>query len=366
MSGRGGCTARQRFYESDFEKKKNERRITMKSMKIITAVAFVALMMAMVVPQPALAEGTQAGVTISNTADVDYSVGGIGQATVPSPAVTFLVDRKVDLTVSLTEVAAVPALPGSSGNVLRFNVKNASNSTLDFNLQAVAASTPAFGGTDTIDSNPTPPPAYADSNGNGTYEPAIDTATAINDLANAGSVAVFVVAAFDLTGVDGDIAAYDLLATAADAATGTTLSGTDNSGDVYDPNTVQTLYADGQGPADLDNDRQHSATGDYLLTTADLAVTKSFVVVDDGVPTTSPPNEMAIPGATVRYTILVANNGSAPANTVVVTDTVPTNTTYAGNVSAGGSEAAGVVTMPVASPLAAATSDTVGYDVTID
>ena len=39
-------------------------------------------------------------------------------------------------------------------------------------------------------------------------------------------------------------------------------------------------------------------------------------------------NPKGIPGATVRYTITLTNNGSEDASSVVVVDTTPANTTY--------------------------------------
>ena len=59
----------------------------------------IAVPLALVLCQPAYAAGTSAGTVISNSATVDYDVGGIDQDDITSAAVTFKVDRKVDLTM---------------------------------------------------------------------------------------------------------------------------------------------------------------------------------------------------------------------------------------------------------------------------
>src|SRR3546814_5087138 len=54
---------------------------------------------------PAFAAGTTAGTTITNTATVDYQVGGVAQGQ-QSASNNFTVDRKINLLVE--EVAALP------------------------------------------------------------------------------------------------------------------------------------------------------------------------------------------------------------------------------------------------------------------
>ena len=47
----------------------------------------------------AFAAGTLANTPISNTATLAYDVNGVAQANITSPAATFVVDNKVNLTV---------------------------------------------------------------------------------------------------------------------------------------------------------------------------------------------------------------------------------------------------------------------------
>lgn len=68
--------------------------------------------------------------------------------------------------------------------------------------------------------------------------------------------------------------------------------------------------------------------------TTQLDVTKSSSVVSD--PFNSITNPKAIPGATMRYCILVTNSGTATATAVTVADPIPANLTYAsGSIRSG-------------------------------
>src|SRR5687767_2631415 len=62
------------------------------------------LLSSLAVFQSAHAVGTAAGTDITNTATVNFSVGGVAQTPVNSNTTTFEVDRKVDLSVSGTVI----------------------------------------------------------------------------------------------------------------------------------------------------------------------------------------------------------------------------------------------------------------------
>jgi uncharacterized repeat protein (TIGR01451 family) len=54
-----------------------------------------------------------------------------------------------------------------------------------------------------------------------------------------------------------------------------------------------------------------------------------------------PTNPKPIPGATVQYTITLTNSGAAPANAVVIGDTIPANTRFVcGSMTLNGSPVA--------------------------
>ena len=181
--------------------------------RIIFALMGIALLVS---TQTAMAAGTVAGTTIANFATVNYQVGGISQTPLNSNTVSFVVDRKINLTVATVDVAAVSISPGSSANVLTFTVTNTGNGTQDFlpSTIAVVPGQPAKFGVLLDGLDATSATAYVDGNANGTYEAGADTATYIDELAPDGVKTVFIVSTFPLGLTNGVIASYHLLAQA--------------------------------------------------------------------------------------------------------------------------------------------------------
>src|SRR5690348_9406371 len=141
--------------------------IVTRTSKLLAATSAFALVI--MSSQPAYAAGTTAGSTITNTATVNYQVGGISQnATTASDTLT--VDRKVNLTVAEVGNTTTTVTPGQTAAVTTFSVTNTSNAVLDFSLAAVqpVGGTAAHGGTDSFDA--TNVKIYVDTNGNGTYD----------------------------------------------------------------------------------------------------------------------------------------------------------------------------------------------------
>ncbi len=360
-----------------------------------TALVLVALLLVLGVPQAARADGTGAGTDVDNTATVGYDISGVPQTPIESsptgnstPGVgngtptSFVVDQKIDLTVAPVDGAAVAVVPGADDQVLTFTVTNDGNEVQDFSLAAAAATGTWGGATDNFDANNVE--VYVDANGNGVYEPGTDTATYIDELAVDASVTVFIVADIPLGQTDGDGALYDLVAQVAEggapASQGADIL-SDDSGIADDPATVQIVFADAAGTADNANDGQHSSTDAYIVVSASLEVSKTSAVISD--PVNGAVNPKAIPGATVRYTITVTNNGGDDADNVEMVDDIPANTTfvagtlYLGAVqltdgTAGDDEGdynltnVGAVTVAVVTVAQGGGSITVTFDVTID
>ena len=99
----------------------------------------------------ALAQNTPSGTTITNTATLDYSVAGTPQAQVASNPANFLVDNKVDLTVTTVDLAIVSVIPGTFAQVLTYSVTNNGNTVQDYSLAALNSATGAFGEAETFD-----------------------------------------------------------------------------------------------------------------------------------------------------------------------------------------------------------------------
>ncbi|MBA3896541.1 MAG: hypothetical protein H0X36_05295 [Sphingomonadaceae bacterium] len=297
----------------------------------------------------AQAAGTASGTTITNTATVNYQVGGVAQTAV-NASTSFTVDRKISLTVSDASASTTTVAPGQTAAVTAFTVTNTSNSVLDLGLSVAqqAGGAAPHGGTDNFDV--TAPALFVDTNGNGVYDAGTDTAvTFLDEVAADASKTVFVVANVPAGRVNGDIAAVTLTAQARDGgsagvqgAVSTETAGANTAG-------VDTVFADTAGATDANRDGQFSAKDDYTVAAAALTVTKISKVISD--PFNGAANPKLIPGAVVEYCIQVANAaGGTAATSVAITDVVPAQTTYSaafgiflnGTVTAGSCNADGV------------------------
>lgn len=309
----------------------------------------------------AYAAGTTAGTTISNTATVNYSVGGATQTPVTSAAATFTVDNIVDMTLNEASAAPTSATANDTNSTTTFTLTNTGNKSQQFRLTASNQSTGAaspFGGgvADGEDvnniriysDNGTTPNAY-DANdtqigvGAGTITLAVDAPTRI-----------LVVADIPGAAVNGQRANVQLTAFA-------TNDGTTAVTSTAGPNNLN-------GEDIVVNVGNGSAVDQYAIQSAVITVTKAATVIDDGFGTPAP-NAKAIPGATVAYTITITNNGAAAASSLTVTDTLAAATVYVPNTLQLNGSAAGAVTgsdvsVPITS-LAVGATATVTFQVEI-
>ena len=284
--------------------------------------------------QSAYAVGTAANTTISNTATVNYTVGSVSQTPIESSptgnttpgtgngaATTFVVDNRIDFTVTELSGGNTVVNPGQTGAVTAFTVANTGNAPQGFALTAANESgTVVF--TNTDDTDVTGLTVFVDSNGNGVYEPGTDTATSIDTLPADGSVVVFVVANVPVTTSNGQFANVSLTAQAAVPGTNGATLATETVG-ADDPNAVDIVFGDdGEDNSELDSDQ-------YAVQSAALSVQKTSAVASD--PFNGTTNPKAIPGATVEYTITLANGGAVSAAGVTIGDTLPANTTFVAN-----------------------------------
>lgn len=305
-------------------------------LKLLVACSSVSL--AMLCSAPAFAGGTAPGTDIVNTVNVNYQVSAIPQNVVTATN-TFKVDRKI--IFSLVEAATTGTTsvnPGQTGQVTRFQLTNTSNDTLDFGLAALqqgsSTTNTAHGGADGFDV--TGLTLFVDSNGNGTYEAATDTATVVDNLGPDASRFIFIVGNIPLTATNGQIAGVQLTATAREAANGAVIQAAAETA-VNGATTVETVFADvgkaGAGGISANRDGIDVATDSYTVSAAALSVFKTSRVVSDGVtPGLVGFFPKALPGAIVEYCISVANAaGGLTATNVSVSDLVPTNTVFEAN-----------------------------------
>lgn len=275
----------------------------------------------------AQAAGTEAGTSIPNQASVSYSVGGTQQS-VDSNIATFVVDKKVNLTVTggvITQTAI-----GTTDQVTAFQVTNLTNATQDFRLTVdqQSLSIPLLGSDNFDVANLR---VFVDANGNGTYEPATDTAVYIDELQADTSVTVFLVG--NIPNVPGEDTA--IVSLSAQAAAGG-LAGTPGPALVPtsilqadSPSTMDIVFADVVGPFDAARDGIGRAFNAFRIGTAAVTMTKTARVVSD--PVNLLVNPRAIPGAVMEYCLTVSNAGPGSATGVSITDAVPAGTTYISN-----------------------------------
>jgi uncharacterized repeat protein (TIGR01451 family) len=237
----------------------------------------------------------------------------------------------MDLTVAEVGGAASSVNPGQASALTVFTVTNDGNTTQDYALLVanLTSADPAVHTNLDTDADVNNLRAYADANGNGTYEPGTDTQTFIGSLAADATVTVFVVVDTPIGAIDGDVANVRLTAVTADAGTGGATI------------TVETAGANTAGVdvvfADAGNDGEESADDGYIFSSADLTISKSNVIIDD--PFNGSTDPKAIPGATVEYAIELTNNGAVSADSVLVTNVVGSELTFlTGQYNAGASD----------------------------
>lgn len=287
---------------------------------------------AMMAANFALAVGTPSGTSVDNLATIDYSVGGVAQTEIESSptgnstpgagngtATSFTVDNMVDLTVAEVGGAPTPVNPGQPNAVAIFSVVNTGNTTQDYALSVTnltGADPDVHGNADTNDVNNMR--AFVDGNGNGVYDPLIDTQTFIGSLApDLPPLAVFVVVDTPIGASDGDYSNVRLTVVTHNAGTSATSATVETAG----ANTagVDVVFADGG------RDGLETADDGYAFDSADLTITKTSRIVSD--PFNGTTNPKAIPGAVLEYDILLSNAGTVSADGILVTDVINANLT---------------------------------------
>lgn len=255
---------------------------------------------------PAMAVGTAAGTTISNTATASYTDPGGNPVSVPSNKVDIVVDELLDVTVATADAGDIVVTPGSTNQVLSFNVTNTGNGSEAFRLTP----TSTVGG-DQFD--PTTTSIVLDTNGNGVYDAGVDTVytPGANDpvLAPDASIRVFVLSSIPAGSIDNDRGIVELTAaaTTGTGAPGTTFAGQGQGGGNA---VVGATGADG-------TDR-----GRYIVQNATITFVKSASVADPFGGTTS------VPGSIITYTLIATISGSGTLTNAAIGDPIPAGTTY--------------------------------------
>ncbi len=263
------------------------------------------LMIACLQAPLAMALGTPPGTDITNQAMVTYIVEG-DNYTRNSNVTTNRVDEVIDVSVVWQDTSDIIVDPGDTNQILTFRVTNTGNGTETFHLTVDSA----IGGGEY---NPSFVNIYLDTSGNGLYDAGVDELyfPTVNDptLPADGSAIVFVLNNIPVGISNGDHGNSQLSAT---SATGTGVPGTvfPSAGD---GGTDAVLGAAGGSV---------NAMGTYFVSSVTVSLVKSVQVTD---PTGG---SEPVTGAVLTYSIAVAISGSGTAESLVITDPTPPNTTY--------------------------------------
>lgn len=254
---------------------------------------------------PLHAAGTPAGTNIENIATASYDTGA-GTVDIQSNTAVILVDELLDVTVTSTDPGDIATSNGATNVVLAYRVTNNGNGPESFRLTPNVANSGD-------DFDPTLAQVVFDTNGNGAYDPGVDTVyvAGTNDplLAPDQSVNVFVLTNMPATQANGDRAGVSLLAA---ATTGTGSAGT-------------TFAGAGEGGGDAvvgASGADAEASGFVRIDAAAVALAKSATVRDPFNGTN------AVPGAVITYTIIATVSGAGALNNLVINDPLPVGTAY--------------------------------------
>ncbi len=271
-------------------------------------------LMAILASSNAHAAGTLAGTDITNIATASYESGG-STVDIDSNPVVIKVDELLDVTAVSGDPGDVVTANGAQNVVSTFRITNTGNGTESFRM------TPnVVNGGDDFD--PALAQVVIDANGNGVYDPGVDTVyvAGTNDPALAPDqiITVFVLTNVPAIQGNGDRAQVRLTAaaTTGTGAPGTTFAGVGQGGG----NAVV-----GSTGADAD------ASGFLLVTAASVALVKSAVVLDPFGGTTS------VPGSIITYSLMATVSGNGSLNNLAITDPIPASSQYVvGSITLGG------------------------------
>lgn len=301
---------------------------------------------------PVAASGVPAGSLIENTATATFTANA-SVVTVDSNTVTLKVDELLDTATASQEGGPVSA---TTTAVLRFKVTNTGNGPEAFSLTANAA----VGG-NAFDATVTG--LAIDLNGNGTYDPGVDTLLTNGAtspvLAADAPIDVLVLVTIPGAAAPNATSKVELIAA---ATTGTGAPG--------------TLFA-GQGFSG--GDAVVGASTAQAIAQAQLVVNKVLVTLAKSATVTDPfGGARPVPNAVITYRIVADVTGTGTVTGLNVTDAIPAGTTYqpgsltlegagltdAADADAGQGSAAGIAVQ--AGDIAAGSQRTVTFKVKIN
>lgn len=307
-------------------------------------IALGAALLATTAAAPAFAAGTAAGTSISNSIDVSYVSGGETISVTGADSVSFVVDRRVDLSLEGQDSGkTVTAAAGSNDQILTYLLTNEGNaaSGYDLDITVDVASTlgltydPTGAGTDG-----TYYTVLSSDNALDAGDTIVDLTGAFNtvDLAADGQTYVLLVANILGSTTDGLQDIFTVTATALE--TGTDNVTVETASGSRTLAAEDTIFANAGTTPGVEED-----TETLIITAPQLTFTKTMLVIDENLdgsmtaagclaaPVPGTTLTGSVPGSCIEYTITATNDASATsaASTLTVTDVMPSDVTYAGD-----------------------------------
>lgn len=275
----------------------------------------------------AQAAGTQAGTQVDNSASLTFTVGGVTQTAVASNTDSFVVDKKVDFTLTNDDTDQIVVTPGLNDQNTTWTLTNTGNADQNFTLAStnLTGAETVYSDADNADTGTQT--TYYSTDGGTTWTPY----TVPVEIAQDANILVRVASDIPLTAANGDVMNIQLEATAVDSAGAAEVAtaGADTQG------SVDIVLAEGTGISTTGNtqfDGKFSAWGGYIVETATVDLTKISCVLQDPVNGTSA-NAKRIPGATVIYMFDVNNTGATAASGINISDALDTASLDYGTVT---------------------------------
>jgi len=306
---------------------------------------------------PAWGVGTTANTIINNTATASFIDQSGNPQTSTSNTLALVVDEILNVTATSNDGGRVTATSPQTGAVLSFTVTNIGNGTEAFELSFAQAGGDQFDPTGV---------AIALDNGDGVFD-GDEIAYVFNGndpvLAPDTARIVYLVADIPAGRANGDFGDLTLRATAVTASAtgdpaGTTFAGAGDGGtDAVAGNTTASA----------------TVTNGFVVSTVTSTLTKTATVLDPF------GGSSAVPGATITYTLTFTLSGSGSVTLGQIVDPAPAGSTYVPNSitlnavpltdaadADPGRFSANQVEVTLPSPLAAPSTQTVTFQVTIN
>ena len=263
----------------------------------------------------ALAAGTGAGSTISNTASASYSIGTIPGYTATSNTDTITVDEIINVVVEHQDSNNIPVEMGDTQAITTFKITNTGNGTENFDLTAASDIALLLDGVTPDNFNPSFNFIYVETNSTNSWQ-SDDTVYNATNYPDGISIAA-----------DGEVIVYLLndIPSSGLSETNIGLTRLTATSETFGSTGTAGLHSNGGGSDGATDAVAGSTAGIgvdewfYEITSVQVHINKTHSI-NDGYSGTS-----AIPGATITYSLLVTTSGTSYADNVVISDTLDTS-----------------------------------------